>query len=707
MHIMHVALGGCLKAPPVDYGVTQDTGGHIAYVLGAATAQARRNPATRVTIVTRAFDDATLGAVHARAVEHVAERVHVRRLRTDEPRYLTKAALEAELPLLRDAFAGMVHEDPPDVVHAHFADAFFVVVETARRAGARLLYTPHSLSLNKQRCADVPAEGGAPARLARETRAIREADAIVVSSEDEVRHQVERYDPSAGTRCVVVPPGISLADSSGTELARALIDPFLDDPERPFLLAIARPVPKKNLPALVDAYGRSSVLRLRANLVVVAGQHERIRAECDEQTTELDRLHALVREHGLGGRVALPPGHSPEAVTQLYRLAARRRGLFVNPARHEPFGLTLVEAARFGLPVVATRHGGPRDIVATLGHGRLVDPEDGAAISDACVALLGDRAAYVSASRGATRGIGHFSWDAWARSVECIVRPGGESSVRAHRPDEVSSVRPYRTGSSRGRHFLAFDIDDTLTGSAHGAERFRDWIRRRSSERLPYAVATGRELPEAIDVIDAWRLPRPDVWLTSVGSEIWRPSPGGELVRCESYAAHLSAGWDRTAVAHRLATLELRYQGAETQRPWKLSVFGDADDARRIEAVLAGRDGGAPLDVRVVASHGRFVDVLPARGGKAAAIEFEASRRCIPMARCVAAGNSGNDVDMLSGCGKAIVVANALPEIAGLIDRPGLYRASAPFALGVLEGLAAFDLLDAWRRRPTVQGEAA
>ena len=157
MHIMHVALGGCLKAPPVDFGITQDTGGHIAYILGAAAAQAKRDAAARVTIVTRAFDDPALGAVHALEFERVAERLHVRRLRTAEPRYLTKAALVAELPALREAFARLVDEDPPDVVHAHFADAFDVAVDAARRHGARLLYTPHSLSLNKQRCTDVPA----------------------------------------------------------------------------------------------------------------------------------------------------------------------------------------------------------------------------------------------------------------------------------------------------------------------------------------------------------------------------------------------------------------------------------------------------------------------------------------------------------------------------------------------------------------------
>ena len=42
----------------------------------------------------------------------------------------------------------------------------------------------------------------------------------------------------------------------------------------------------------------------------------------------------------------------------------------------EPFGLTLIEAAAHGAPIVATSNGGPVDIVNTLGNGVLVDPSD-------------------------------------------------------------------------------------------------------------------------------------------------------------------------------------------------------------------------------------------------------------------------------------------------------------------------------------------
>jgi sucrose-phosphate synthase len=38
------------------------------------------------------------------------------------------------------------------------------------------------------------------------------------------------------------------------------------------------------------------------------------------------------------------------------------QGVFINPALVEPFGLTLIEAAAHGLPMVATKNGGPVDI---------------------------------------------------------------------------------------------------------------------------------------------------------------------------------------------------------------------------------------------------------------------------------------------------------------------------------------------------------
>ncbi len=63
-------------------------------------------------------------------------------------------------------------------------------------------------------------------------------------------------------------------------------------------------------------------------------------------------------------------------------------GVFVNPALTEPFGLTLLEAAATGLPLVATENGGPVDIIGNCGNGLLVDPLDRQAIAAALLAHL-------------------------------------------------------------------------------------------------------------------------------------------------------------------------------------------------------------------------------------------------------------------------------------------------------------------------------
>ena len=54
----------------------------------------------------------------------------------------------------------------------------------------------------------------------------------------------------------------------------------------------------------------------------------------------------------LYGRVAYPKTHTHADVWKLLSWACQRRGILVNPAQFEPFGLTLLEAALCGLPVL-------------------------------------------------------------------------------------------------------------------------------------------------------------------------------------------------------------------------------------------------------------------------------------------------------------------------------------------------------------------
>ncbi|CAM3180130.1 HAD family hydrolase [Paracoccus nototheniae] len=670
MYILHVALGGCLRAPPVSYGITEDTGGHIAYLLGAAMAQARLAPVAAVDIVTRAFQGPGLDAAHDRMTEPVAPGCRILRLRTANNGYLSKEALEAEIPALGAAFIDLLRgmARRPDVIHAHFADAARLARMAQQEFGIPWIYTPHSLALQKN-----PDAARLPAlqrRIADERTAIADAGAIILSSRDEAERQLRPYGADAEGRSHCIAPGVVLARQPDPAIAEALLAPFLRDPALPILLAVARPVHKKNLAGLVDAYAASPALQARANLVILAGLRDGIERGPTEQDQVLRGLFDRIDRHGLWGKVALPPRHDAVQLRGLYARAAMG-GVFVNPAFHEPFGLTLVEAAQAGVPVVATRHGGPVDILDQLGHGALVDPLDGAQIADACLRLMidPDRAGGVAAAQ--RRALALFDWQAWAQRSLAVI-----DGLRQ------PPLRPRRVV----RRILASDIDGTLTGSRSAARQFGDWHAARP-ETLMFAVATGRSLSEARRVLQAWQLPRPDLFITSVGSEIWRWSPGGGLTLCADYARHLDAGWDRAGVLGALSRHDPRWQAGYEQRRWKLSLLGDAAQA----AVLRDDLAASGLGARVIASHGQFIDILPPLAGKAAALRFEAARRGLDPAQCITAGDSGNDADMLMDSGAAILPANAYAELDHLRGR-GLYRSPFAHAAGVIDGLTRLGL---------------
>lgn len=663
MFILHLALGGCLKSPPVHYGITADTGGHIAYILDAALAQADNIDVDQVSIVTRMFAGDGLDREHGLPSERLSPKLTIDRIATGDHRYLEKEALADDLSAFAEAFCAHLERLPrlPDVIHAHFSDAAAVAAEARRRFAIPFVYTPHALGIDKRKH-----QGHCPAldgRIAAERSAIAGADAIIVSTRDEAERQVHAYAAPVTGRIHCIPPGVPSRDASPISrpsLAERL-DTMLHDPAKPIILAIARPVAKKNLGGLARAYAASPALREAANLVILAGQHDG--PGSPEERTVLAELQALAQSAELQGRFALPPEHDGHDVAALYDRAARG-GVFVNAALHEPFGLTLIEAAAAGVPVVATRHGGPSEIVGSLDHGLLIEPTDEHAIAQACLTILSDRECHARMSQAGRSGAARYDWGRYA----------------------TESIALY-TRLPRAPGLLASDIDHTLTGCPAGAHGFAEW---RRASGLPFVVATGRSFAMARAILSQWGLPEPDAFITDVGTRIMLKGPRG-WSECPLFSARLDQGWDRKAVVAALKPLRLRPQPRDTAGPHKLSFFGTAEDAARVRAALAEHG----IAAKTVFSHGRLIDVLAPLGGKAAAVAAYARRLNLPLGACIAAGDSGNDVDMLEACGHAIVVGNASDELDGLPPREGLMRVAAHHAQGVLEGLERLGLADA------------
>ena len=672
MEIMALALGGCLRREP-KYGLTEDTGGHITYILGAMRALVEQPGITRGEIVTRLFDAPHLGTVHAEQREEVCPGLTIVRIDSGDRRYLSKEDLAADRAAFTAALISelQARERLPDLIHAHFADAADVASQVREALGIPFVYTPHSLGIDKARathCQNLALD----ARIAQEDAAIAAAQAVIASSRDECERQLVSYPSAREEKFWRIQPGIEQRQASVEEerVAAQLIAPFLRHPERPIVLAIARPVRKKNLVALIEGFGRHRDLRDRANLVILPGLRASTEAGEAEQVEVMRELVDAIDRLDLHGTAAWPREHSQAQVRGLYALARRSGGVFVNPALVEPFGLTILEAAVHGLPVVATRIGGPVDMVGQLEHGVLVEPTDPDDIAAGIDMLLSDEVRWQRASRNGAGRVKSLQWSAYASQLAAVAR---------------QIVNAPSTGPSKPaarRRLVLCDIDNTLTGCVASAGRFSEFMRGRDD--LVFGVATGRSIVEAKRLILEWNLPMPEVWITSVGSEVyWRRGEG--LQADLDYAARLARDWDARKVDDVLTGLpELSWQQDIEQRRFKRSFF--VEEQQQIDAVASAL-GQAEAGVRIVHSHRNLLDVLPKSAGKAEAMRHVAARLEIPLRDVIACGDSGNDMDMIEACPNAVVVANCEGGLRELAQSGEAYLAGASYAAGVLEGI--------------------
>ncbi|GFY95144.1 sucrose-phosphate synthase family protein [Actinidia rufa] len=191
---------------------------------------------------------------------------------------------------------------------------------------------------------------------------------------------------------------------------------FFTNPHKPMILALSRPDPKKNVTTLLKAFGECRPLKELANLTLILGNRDDIEDMSNSSSVVLTTVLKLIDKYDLYGQVAYPKHHKQSEVPEIYRLAAKTKGVFINPALVEPFGLTLIEAAAYGLPIVATKNGGPVDILKALNNGLLIDPHDQKAIADALLKLVAEKNLWLECRKNGLKYIHRFSWPEHCRN---------------------------------------------------------------------------------------------------------------------------------------------------------------------------------------------------------------------------------------------------------------------------------------------------
>lgn len=240
----------------------------------------------------------------------------------------------------------------PDIIHQHFGFDFAAMAE---REDIPFVFTEHSSHHNR------PLPPKKAERLKREYE--RCAAVLAVS-----RALAENMRGNTGVEAAVVPNIVDTAQFAPRSVRH----------EHFTFVSTGNLLPVKNMAGLLRAFSR---LEGEPELIVFGSG------------SESGALRALCAELRLEERVSFR-GHCPrKELAEAYAAA----DCFVLASRSETFGVAYIEAMAAGLPVIATRCGGPEDFI-TEKNGIMVPVDDERALTAAMERMIHCRAAYDGAA---------------------------------------------------------------------------------------------------------------------------------------------------------------------------------------------------------------------------------------------------------------------------------------------------------------------
>ncbi|PPS40994.1 sucrose synthase [Chroococcidiopsis sp. TS-821] len=325
--------------------------------------------------------------------------------------YLESFALDAA-PQLVKHFGGQPH-----LVIGHYSDGNLVSFLLARQFNAIQCNIAHSLEKSRYLFSDLYWQEFEPyyhfsAQFTADLISMNAADFIIASSYQEIVGTPDAIGQYESYKCFtmpqlyhvvdginlfsprfnVVPPGINEVryfPYFQTELRSrrdrvrdllfhrqdAAIFGTLNDVEKCPILAVGSVSQTNNQTGLIAWFGQSPELRDRCNLILITNKQHVTEASTAEEAREIEKLHALIAQYQLEGQIRwIGMQLNSEEVSEIYRAIADKRGIFINFARFEAFGRSVLEAMRSGLPVFATEFGGIAEIIQDGDNGYYINP---------------------------------------------------------------------------------------------------------------------------------------------------------------------------------------------------------------------------------------------------------------------------------------------------------------------------------------------
>ncbi len=698
LRLLHLNLHGLIRSQDLELGRDSDTGGQTLYVLELVKGLAARPEVEKVELITRLIVDRRVSPDYSNPREKISNSAEIIRLQFGPKRYIRKELLWPFLDDLADQIVERLQHEKqlPDWIHAHYADAGYVGALVSRRLGIPLVFTGHSLGREKQRRLlaggvdhnQIEQTYSISKRIDAEELALAHSNLVITSTRQESEEQYSRYGRFNSKQVEIIPPGVdsnrfhSLNSNLENIEVDELVAPFLRAKNLSPLLAISRAVRRKNIPALIEAYGRSPVLQQRHNLVLILGCREDSRNLEKQQREVFQQIFELVDKYNLYGKVAYPKHHRRDQIPSIYRWATHKKGLFVNPALTEPFGLTLLEAAACGLPMVATDDGGPKDILSRCENGVLVDVTDLESMQDALENAGSNHSQWKSWSNNGVEAVSrHFSWDAHVCNYIALM----QKRLKTLKPLHWNLVSQ-KEKSRIGQKLLVLDLDSNLEHSQpQGLSNLRKSLKEASpgfNNRL--GVLSGRSIKAARYRYSELHLPSPSVWICRAGTEIYY---GDENQTDSFWQASIAKGWDRDGVEKALVDLKdyLILQETEQQGPFKISYLLKEPQEAILPLVRKRLRKSGFAATPQLRCHW-YLDVVPLRSSRSEAIRFLILRWNLSLEEVLIVASQQGDAELIKGLTSAVVPVEHDPCLERLRSHQRVYFSSI-VQDGVIDGL--------------------
>jgi sucrose-6F-phosphate phosphohydrolase len=264
---------------------------------------------------------------------------------------------------------------------------------------------------------------------------------------------------------------------------------------------------------------------------------------------------------------------------------------------------------------------------------------------------------------------------------------------------------------------LCTDLDRTLIPngpepeSPGARERFRELVQQ---PQVTLAYVTGRHLALTEEAIKLYNLPLPDFIIGDVGSTIYQ-RVDGQWQLWQAWEDEITPDWagnsrdDIAALFRDVNALQL--QEPAKQNHHKLSYYTPLHiDQKQLTARMALTLDAAGIKASLISSIDEpaaigLLDILPARANKRRAIEFLMAQQGFTLEQTVFAGDSGNDIPVLTSPINSVLVANATAEVVAQAQQQaalqgseaslycatgGYLNMNGNYSAGILEGVVHY-----------------